>query len=782
MKNKGFSFINIVDLSIGLTASFLIFLYVKFESSYDDFNSKANRIYRLVADVKTPSNIMHLSATSAPMAINIRKNFPEVESAVRIRYGSFLVRKGEVKFQEQNSIMADSTLFNIFDFPLLYGNKKTALTEPMSIVLSETASRKYFGNKNPVGQTVLLTDANINSVITGVMKDIPENSQIKADMIVSMSSQEQLSHQSSDSLDSHWTRLNLTTYLLLKPEVNPKTIQTKFPEFINKYTSGQLRNTQTSYSLFLEPLRNVYLHSTRDGNTAGNINNVYIFSIVAIFILFIACINFVNLTTARAAERAKEVGVRKISGAGKFQLVWQFIGESLMLCLIALVITAILSSFLIPRFNQLAGKTVSTEFFADFNNVLLLLLTSVCIGFIAGIYPALVLSSYKPITVLKGRFITGTRGIVLRKGLVIAQFTISIALIISTIIVYKQLQFMRDQDLGFNKDQMVIINTNGDKNRVAFKESLLSIPGVLGTSFSNSIPGNNNPVANSKVENSTGDMQQASLDIYFVDLDFMNQYEMKIVAGRGFSKQLATDSTDAMVINESAAKLLGYKSPQQAIGKKFDQWGTLGEIIGVVKDFHYLGLQKEIPPLSIRIESRDPMLSIKLSSHHMPSTIKAIESKWNQIIPNRPFDYSFLDEDFNKQYSAEDRFGSLFLDFAVLAIFIACLGLLGLTSYSTIQRTKEIGVRKVIGASISNIVTLLSAGFMKLVMVALVIASPLAWWAINKWLEGFAYRTDVSWWVFLTAGLMAIFIALITVSFQSIRAAIANPVKSLRAE
>jgi putative ABC transport system permease protein len=774
--HKTFSFINIMGLAVGITACFLIFLYVKFETSYDDFNTKANRIYRLVADIKTPSNTLHGSTTSAPMAINIEKDFPEVESAVRIKYGSYLVRRGNIKIQT-NTILADSTLFNIFDFPLIYGNRQTALKEPMSIVLSQTAAKKYFGDKNPVGQTLLLTGDNINSVVTGVMKDIPENSQIKTDMIVSMSSDNRLSHRSSDSV---WTRLNLASYLLLKPGVNANALQSKFPAFIKKYITSQ-QNSETSYTLSLEPLRDIYLRSTRDGNTSGNINNVYIFSIAALFILIIACINFINLATARATERAKEVGVRKISGAKKIQLAWQFIGESVMLSLIAFIITVILSYLLIPAFNQLAGKTISAGLFGDYNNVLLLFCTSVCVGLIAGIYPALVLSSYKPITVLKGRFVTGKKGVLLRKSLVVTQFTISVALIISTIIVYNQLKFMRSQDLGFNKDEMMIINTQGDKNRSTFKESLSSVPGVLGTSFSDAVPGGDNSTANSKVENSSGEMQNVSLDIFFVDFDFINLYKMEMAAGRGFSAAFGADS-NAMVINESAAKLLGCKTPQQAIGRNFDQWGVQGKIVGVVKDFHYLGLQKEISPLSMRLEQRDAMLSVKVSSNNLPSTIKTIEAKWAQVIPNRPFDYSFLDEDFDKQYRAEDRFGSLFLNFAALAIFISCLGLLGLASYSIIQRTKEIGIRKVLGASVQGILQMLSKDFIKLVAIAFVFAAPLSWWAMHSWLQDFAYRINIEWWMFAVAGFGALFIALLTISFHAVRAAIANPVKSLRTE
>jgi putative ABC transport system permease protein len=770
-----------MGLAVGMTACFLIYLYVHFETNYDAFNTKADRIYRVVTDIKTPSDVLHWSATSAPMAINMERDFPEVQSAVRIAGQSFLVRKGTEKFQEKNSLMADSTLFQIFDFPLIYGDKNTALKEPMSVVLSQTAAKKYFGNKNPVGQTVILTGKNLNATITGVMKDIPENSQITADMIVSMSSQNQIYGGTNDSA---WANFYLSSYLLLKPHTDYKKLQAKLPQFIDRHTGKMLKDAQMSFTLFLEPLRDVYLYSTRDGSKSGNINNVYIFSVIALFILLIACINFINLTTARSAERAKEVGIRKVAGADRFQLAKQFIGESVVISLIAFVISVILCSLLLPSFNQLAGKQVSTAFFYHPMYIVNLFLIATGIGIIAGFYPALVLSSYKPVSVLKGRFVTGNKGILLRKGLVIFQFTISIILITGTLIVYNQLHYMRSRDLGFNKDQTLIIDTNDDKNKDAFEQSLSSIQGVSSAAFSSAVPGGGTSTAYSKVEDNTGEMQTTNLDIYFVDFNFINQYKIKLVAGRGFSPDYGGDTSHAMVINESASKLLGFTSPQQAIGKNFDQWGKQGKIIGVVKDFHYQALQQPIKALSMRIDSSDnyQFISIKVAAKNLPSTIKVIESKWNQIIPNRPFDYSFLDESFDKQYRAEDRFGKLFFNFAILAIFISCLGLLGLASYSTLQRTKEISVRKVLGASVSGVTTLLTKDFIRLVLIGLVIASPIAWFIMNKWLQGFAYRTNLGWGTFLVAGLIAVFIAIITVSFQAIKAAVANPVKSLRTE
>ncbi len=780
-RHKTFSFINILGLAVGMAACFLIFLYVSFETSYDNFHSKSDRIYRVVTDTKTPSETITQGMTTTPIAINMKKDFPEVEDAVRLARDGFLVRKGAVKFQEKEAVMADSSLFNVFDFQLVSGNKNTALKEPMSIILSQTAAKKYFGNTNPLGQQVLLSGAAINATVTGIMKDIPENSQIKASIFVSMSSSKQIYGYST--ADSEWTNHNYYTYILLKPHTDAKTLEKKLPAFMEYHHGRQAKELQMQDFLSMEPLRDVYLKSKRDGFVAGNINNVYTFSIIAVFILLIACINFINLTTARSAERAKEVGIRKVAGAVRFQLAKQFIGESVIICLLAFAFSVTLCVLALPLFNQLAGKIISGSIFNNPLQVLALLILSVFIGIVAGFYPSLVLSSYNPVNVLKGRFVTSQKGLSLRKGLVVFQFTISICLIVATIVVYLQLHYMQNLNMGFSKEQEIVIDTNFDKNKDAFKQSLSSIPQVLSSSFSSSIPGSDCNSAYTEVENHAGEMQKTNLDLYFVDYDFINQYKLMVVAGRPFSKSFATDSTQAIIINESAAKLLGYSSAQQAIGRTFDQWGRKGKIIGVLKDFHYKSLQQAIQPLTMRIEPNSiGLISVKVSASNLPATIKAIETKWNQIIPNRPFEYTFLDDFLDKQYRAEDNFGNLFFNFAMLAIFISCLGLLGLSSYNTVLRTKEIGVRKILGGSISSIVNLLSVEFLRLVLIAFVIAAPVAWYGMSKWLLEFPYRTNVSWWVFALAGLASLMIAFITISFQAIKAATASPVKSLRTD
>ncbi|MFD0765071.1 ABC transporter permease [Mucilaginibacter lutimaris] len=780
-RHRVFSFINITGLSVGITACFFISMYVVFELSYDKFHTKADRIYRVVTDIKTPSETIHTDATSWAFAPNLKLDFPEIESFVRVSGDSYLVKKGNVKFQEEKTLLADSAFFKVFDFKLIKGDPNTALTAPASVVFTETAAKKYFGNADPVGQTVLLTGNNTPATVTGLMKDLPENSQIKADMLVSMST---LTQKFRKGIDEQWGNYGANTYLLLKKGVDAQALQTKFPAFVEKRNGSESRRSQMFATLILEPIKDVYLHSTHGGPAVGSMSNVYVFSIVAVFILLIACINFINLTTARSVERAKEVGIRKVVGAAKGELASQFIGESVVLCLVAFVITVILSVVLLPMFNQLSGKVISPGILSSPVYILILFGTSVVIGLLAGIYPALVLSSFKPIMVLKGRFSTGTQGSLLRKSLVVAQFSISIALIIGTIIVYNQMNFMRNRDLGFSKDQMVVMDTNGDPGKDAFQQSVKSLPGVKMVSQSSSVPGGGNSGAYSEIENKKGDLQVANLDLYFVDFDYLNQFKIKIVAGRPFSRDfISTDTSQAMILNEEAVKLFGYKSPQEAIGRRFKQWGREGKIVGVMKDFHFRSLQEKIKPLSMRVELGGfNLVSVKVDAKNLPATLAAIEAKWKEVIPNRPFSYYFLDEFFDRQYRAEQRFGKLFLNFAILAIAISCLGLLGLASYSTYQRTREIGIRKVLGASTSGIVNMLSSDFMKLVGISFLIASPVAWYFMHKWLQDFAYRIDIQWWVFAVSGVLAMVVALVTISFQAIKAALTNPVKSLRSE
>jgi len=781
LKNKGFSLINIIGLAVGMTACFLIFIYVKFELSYDTFHEKADQIYRLNVDIKSSNNVMKLGISSAPMGPAIKADFPEVLESTRLFPTGFLIKSNDRLFQENSACFAEPSLFKMFTLPFLKGDAATALKNPFSIVLNQTTAKKYFGSANPIGK-VLLVDGKHPSTVTGVVKDIPVNSQLKFDILYSISS---LDAMYKGRLDQ-WGNFGNSTYLLLAKGTNARQLQAKFPAFLKRHISEADRKLGLDYDLFIESLKEAYMDKRQSNSENGNIVNIYVFSAIALFILLIAAINFINLTTARAAERAKEVGIRKVVGAARSQLTIQFLGESVILCLVSFIVAMVLAALLLPSFNQLAGKLVSQNIFTH-GYIFAILPVSLLIGLAAGAYPALTLSGFKPVMVLKGKFSTSAKGTLLREGLVIFQFTISIILIVGTLVVYNQLNYMRSQPLGFEKNQLLTLDFGGDENVIksceSIKNEFRSVPNILSVSASSGSPGNGNANAHSEIENRQGTMQPLNLNMYDVDYDFIPAYKMNVIAGRSFSTSYPTDSTKAIVVNEATVKALGYVSPKDIIGKNFSQWGREGKIIGVVKDFHYHSLAQEVEPLNFRINIANAgMFTLKIAAHDIPATIASIARKWKVLIPQRPFNYAFVDDSFNKQYSSEERFGTLFFYFAVLAIFISCLGLLGLASYSTIQRTREIGIRKVLGAGIFGIANMLSKEFLKLVMIATIIAFPLAWLGMNKWMQDFAYKAGIQWWVFVIAAMLALIIAVATVSFQALKAALANPVKSLRSE
>jgi putative ABC transport system permease protein len=778
-RHKSFSLINIVGLAIGLTASVLIFMYVKFELSYDDFNTKADQIYRVNTDLITSNEAMKWSISTAPMGPALKADFPEVLEFTRVFRSNVLVKVKDQLFKERRMLFAEPSLFKIFDFQLVKGSAEQALKNPYSVVLTESTAKKYFGSADPMGKTLVL-DNKYPVTVTGVVKEAPANSQLKFDLLYSVSS---LDKEYPGRL-SQWDNFGNFTFLLLKRGTNASLLQAKMPAFLRNHISEADKKQGMNYALFLEPLKETYMSArTIDG---GNVKNVYIFSVIGLFILLIAAINFINLTTARATERAKEVGVRKVIGAGRNQLVWQFLGESIMICLISFVFAALLISLLLPMFNQIAGKEICNNIF-EHGYIGLVLLIALVIGLLAGVYPALVLSGFKPVVVLKGRFTTSAKGTLLRKALVVTQFAISIVLIVGTLVVYKQLNYMRNQALGFNKDQMLTIKFGNDetviKNYQSIENELKAVPNVLSITMSQGLPGFDSPNAHSELENRQGNMQSVNMNLYEVDYNFIPAYGMKVIAGRAFSTAFGTDSTKAIVINEAAVKVLGYASANDAIGKRFVQWGRDGKIIGVVKNFNYRSLQENVEPLNMRLNTpHAETFSLKIATKDIPATIAALATKWKVLVPQQPFSYDFVDQNFNKQYANEERFGTLFLYFAALAIFISCLGLLGLVAYSTVQRTREIGIRKVLGASVMGIVSMLSKEFLALVVVALLIAFPLAWFGMNTWLHDFAYRINISWVVFVAAGAISMLIAFTTVCFQSIKAALANPVKSLKSE
>jgi putative ABC transport system permease protein len=788
-RHRVFSAINLLGLAVGMSSFLLIFSYVSFERSYDAFHAKADRIYRINCDTKTETEMLPTGLTAGPTGQAIKSNFPEVEEEARICFMSFLAQNGTKKFQENNILAADSSFFSIFSFPLLKGDPRTALRAPFCAVLSESAAQKYFGSTDPVGEALVL-DGHYTIKITGLMKNIPENSHFHGDILISMST---FSGRLYGNWDQNWGSFNWFTFLLLAPGANSKNLEARLPAFVKEKAADVEKATGMSYTLHLQPLKSIYLGPTLNnygqGEPTGSKSNTNIFSIIGVFILLIACINFVNLSTARASERAREVGIRKAIGAIRTQLTLQFLGESVLLCLIAFGLAIGLCNILHPVFAGLLGKDIPLKAVGASGYVGVLFVIALSIGLLAGIYPALVMSGFNPIAVLKGRFVSTKSGLAMRQILVIFQFTISTSLIIGTIVVYNQLKYMQDQDLGFNKNQMVSINYHGDSavqvNSEYIRQALAAVPGVKGVSFSNNIPGKIPDNWYLRIANPRGVMQGANLNFYVIDFDFFKLYGIRMAEGRGFSPAFSTDSSMALVLNEAAARSLGYSDPAKAVGRKFNMWNfPEGTIIGVAKDFHYRSLQEAIQPLAFRILNRSNynIISVNIGGSQIPQVLAAIGERWKQLAPDRPFEYNFVDEDFAKLYSSEDRFQRVFLYFGLLAIFISCLGLLGLAAYSTIQRTKEIGIRKVLGASVATIVSLLSREFLRLVFIALVIASPLAWYAMHRWLLDFAYRTSIAWWVFPLSAGAAVLITFLTVGFYSIKAAVADPVDSLRTE
>jgi putative ABC transport system permease protein len=777
--HKIFSLINITGLATGICVCFFALFYVQFELSRDSYNQKADNIYRLVTDVKTATGINYES-TPEPMAAAMKTVFPEIKDAARVFMDDMIIQSKPGNAIKEEIAYADASVFKIFTWPVMRGNTSHLFDAPFNVVLTESAAKKYFGTADPLGQTLLLNGKD-KATVTGIMKDIPYDSHLRVDMLFSMATL-----TNGPGWAHNWTRFGFYTYLLLQPGQNPAKLQAKFQAFVKE----NFDQSQVKYQLAIEPLKKVYLYGKPRGHrtgasASGSITNVYIVSVIALLVLFIACFNFINLTTAFSLQRAKEIGVRKVLGASRNQLILQFFIDAVLLCLIAFVIALLLLVVLLPLFNQLVGTIISENIFASFQNVLWLLLIAVIVGLLSGAYPALFLSGFKPISSLKGKFESSGKGLILRKTLVVAQFSISIFLIIAALIVYQQLDFMQNQQLGFQKDHKLVIDFQFDsrinQNMEAIKQQLTAISGVGMVSLSSSIPGTPNNQYKTLIENSNGEKEERRTDAYFIDGDFLKQYQVKVIAGRGFSKNFTSDTLKAMLINETMAKSLGFTNPDEAIGKYFFQLQHEGTIIGVVNDFHFHSFQEKVQPLTLTLNPPNlTVLTIDIPAANTRSAVNKIEAVWKNITPGLPFIYFFADEAYNQQYIAQERFGRLFICFAMIAIVISCLGLLGLSAFNTVQRKKEIGIRKVLGASVGSITAMLSKDFVQLIVIALLVASPLSWWIMHKWLQGFAYRINIPLWVFLFSGFAAILIALLTISFQSIKAAIANPVKSLR--
>lgn len=797
VKNKVFSFINIVGLAIGLACFMLIALYVVDELSYDKHNEKAGRIYRVNSDIVFGGTKMALAVTADPMGATLKNDYPQVEQYVRLYTsdGAKRIKKGNVFITEQNVAHADSTLFDVFTLPAVAGDTRTALDEPNTVVLTESMAQKYFGSTDIIGKT-LETSENGSTLykVTAIIKDVPHNSHFNLDFFFSM-----------DNVNYQWGNFlsqNFSTYIVLQKGVDAKEfLQMMNKQVIEKYIIPQAKEFMevssieefekagNKFAYSLTPLTDIHLHSDRKAEIGvnGSILYVYIFSAVAIFILLIACVNFMNLSTARSANRAKEVGIRKVLGTSKKTLIRQFLTESTLTALISLIIASVITVFALPYFNNMADKSLSVSQLMDARFLPFILLLPVVVGVIAGSYPAFFLSSFQPITVLKGKVNAGAKRSGLRSSLVVFQFFTSIILIVGTIVMYRQLNFIQNKKLGFNKDQVLIINGTGALREQgnAFMNQVLALPGVVSGSFSGFLPvasssRNDNTFSKESVMDSKNGF---NMQIWTIDEQYIKTMGMEITKGRNFSRDFPTDSS-ALIINETTARVLGYDDP---VGKTIyynspDGVMTSFTIIGVVKNFNYQSLRENIGPLCFTLGRSRWATSFKVNTANIQSLISNIERTWKSMVPSMPFSYRFLDDAFDEMYRSEQRVGRIALSFAVLAIVIACLGLFGLATYMAEQRTKEIGVRKVLGASVGDIVSMLSKDFAKLVLIAAVIAFPVSWWFMNKWLQDFAYRVDIGWWVFVVAGVAALFIALLTVSVQAIRAAMANPVKSLRTE
>lgn len=786
LKHKTYSLINILGLAVGISACLLIMIYVLDELQYDQYHEGVDRIYRGSIAARINGKDLNSVTTCAPLGEALAREIPEVEASTRLyRAGNFTTRLGDKSFNEDKFFHADATVFRVFTIPLLKGNADKALTEPFTMIISEKMAAKYFGTEDPMGK-VINTDGRIDYKVTGIFRNVPSQSHIHFDFLASLNSRD-------EGRDEEWLSNNLMTYVKLKDAGMYDDFQSKIQGLVFKYAGPQLKKivgitmeewfkNGGAYNYVFQPIADIHLYSNLSGEIEphGNIIYVYIFSAIAVFILLIACINFMNLATARSANRAKEVGVRKALGSMKTQLIYMFLTESVMVTFFAVAIAIGLSELFLPWFNELSGKSLEINFLTSPLVLSSLLITAVFVGFLAGSYPAFYLSSFDPIMVLKGKLAAGGKGLILRSTLVVLQFSISIVLIVGTMIIRDQMHYVQNKKLGFDKDHVLIIENAWllRDQSLSFKQALLSVNGVSHASVSNGVPGQD--IGNTAFYIEGQQTDPRLLWTLRSDYDFIKTLRMELAEGREFSNEFSTDST-AVVLNEAAVKILGMTNPVGQFVYRFSEDKPL-KIIGVVKDFNFQSLHEEIRPLIILPQGRGSVVAVRIRPGNITATIKSVEDVWNGFQNGQPFVYAFLDEEFDALYRAEQRVSQIVGIFAGLAIFVACLGLLGLAAYMAEQRTKEIGIRKVLGASVGGIVVLLSKEFLKWVLIANVIAWPIAYYFMRSWLENFAYRIDLTVGVFLLAGVVALVIAMITVSLQAAKAATANPVDALKYE
>ncbi len=791
---KFISFINLFGLTVGITCCLLISLYIVNELSYDQYNKNADNIYRVertFRNAETGALSLELGAVAPPIGPLLQNDFKDIKAITSVLpTGITAVRYKDKIFNEPNVYFVDDNFFKVFDVTVTRGNSNTALHEPYSVMLTEDMAKKYFGNEDPIDKMVKL-DQQITCKVTGIYKSLPLNAHLHPGIMLSFATLKDSAVYGEKNLQTNWGNNSFYDYLLLPPHYDAHKLQAQFPAFLNRHVPHEGDKFQPSRwtSLSLRKLTDIHLYSHKDSEIEenGDIKRVYIFSAIALFILLIACINYMNLSTARSALRAKEIGVRKVIGAGKGELVAQFLSESILICAVATLISFFLTWAVLPVINNLSGASFTIHSLLTPSVLLPLLAVPFVVGILSGIYPALFLSSFQPVKVLKGVLKVGNGNLSFRKILVITQFAISIILIISTEVVIRQLQYMQNKSLGFNKDQIVTLNDNPGLNQsfLSFKAALLSNANIKEVARSSRIPSGRLLDSQGSQISNGNTMAPTKADIKYVqaDEDFIPAYHVNVVAGNNFSKPNGMD-TSSFIINEAAVSALSLHSNEDAIGKPFMYGDRKGQIIGVINDFNFESLHQQIIPLVLLTSTAQNgynRISVKVSGN-IPSAIAHIEKTWKTYLPETPFDYTFLDDRFADLYKAERQQQMVFSIFAGIAIFIACLGLFGLSAFTITQRIKEIGIRKVLGASISSIAILISKEFLRLVAIAAVIAFPIAWYAMHNWLQDFAYRTSISWWVFVFAGIIALAIALTTVCFQAIKAALANPVKSLRSE
>ncbi|HEY5750204.1 MAG TPA: ABC transporter permease [Chryseolinea sp.] len=787
-KNKAFTFINVSGLAIGMVACMLIVQFVIHEFSYDTFLDHKDQIFRVQLDRYNKGEITTRWASGcAGIGPDLKAEFPEVKYYTRMRWGNAMLSHGDVFFKEDNVKFATEDFFKIFSIKMIQGDRETALKEPYKMVMSQSLAKKYFGNENPMGK-MIRNNGKTDYEITGIFEDLPANSHMAIDGLFSFATYQAMNN--NDPMTT-WMWDGFTTYIMLDEKADPKTFESKLPALVEKKVGKELKDGNEGMVFHLQPVSSIHLDSDFIGEfkANGNRQSVYFLSVVAILILFIAWINYINLSTAKAIERAREVGVRKVMGSFRSQLMQQFLLEALVLNAVAVGIAVGFVLLLTPWFSELTGRPLGYVLFQQsafwFGMGGLILAGAL----LSGLYPAFVLSSYKPVDVLKGRFKNTSRGVYFRKGMVITQFVASITLIVGTFTVYRQLRYMQEQKLGVNIDQTLVVNspsvvdsTYQQKFQV-FKQSLLQYPEVSFVTASTSVPGTQPGWNAGGIRRLSQREDEANqYRVIMMDHDFIQAYGLEVVSGRPFSGDVVNEH-ESVILNESAVRLMGFSKPEEALNDQIFFWGDTFKIVGVIKNYHQESLKKAFDPLVFRYDkSPGGSYSIKFNAANVKTSMANFEEQWKAVFPGNPFISFFLDDHYNQQYKSDQQFGRIFGIFSTLAIFIACLGLFGLSSLTAIQRTKEIGVRKVLGASISGILAMMSRDYLWLMAIAITLAVPLAWWTMHTWLLNFAQRIDLSWWIFALPSATVVLIALLTVSIHTLKAARTNPVKSLRYE